>query len=333
MGARHAGRRLRLAERLRHRHRSRRHAIARRAGRSRRRGRSAAKPSRPMSPADRGRRRADQAADAPEICSAGDRPHIAGVGVSAPGPLDSETGTVIAIPTLPGWEDLPLGAILPRNSALPVVVENDGIAAANGEWRFGSARGSAALRLCDRQHRHRRRRRGRRPSAARPPRPGRPCRPHDHRAGRAASAPAVRTAASRRSPPAARWPAPAARRWRPTRRACSPRTRRARSPRATSSRRRAPGDRLALDAARSRGGLARHRLLQSRAPLQPAGGRSWAAASRRRSISCIPMIAAAFRSSAMPPFRDVEIVAAMLGDNAGLAGAAALVWERQGQSG
>ena len=46
-----------------------------------------------------------------------------------------------------------------------------------------------------------------------------------------------------------------------------------------------------------------------------------------------PMIAAAIRSSAMPPFRDVEIVAAMLGDNAGLAGAAALVWERQGQAG
>ena len=32
----------------------------------------------------------------------------------------------------------------------------------------------------------------------------------------------------------------------------------------------------------------------------------------------------------MPAFRDVEIVAATLGDNAGLAGAASLVWERQG---
>ena len=37
---------------------------------------------------------------------------------------------------LPAWP-----RDLPRNSALPVVVENDGIAAANGEWRFGSARG------------------------------------------------------------------------------------------------------------------------------------------------------------------------------------------------
>ena len=65
---------------------------------------------------------------------------IAGVGVSAPGPLDSETGTIIAIPTLPGWEEFPLATTLAREFGLPVVVENDGIAAANGEWRFGSAR-------------------------------------------------------------------------------------------------------------------------------------------------------------------------------------------------
>ena len=76
-----------------------------------------------------------------QICSAGDQPHIAGIGVSAPGPLDSETGTVIAIPTLAGWEDFPLAARLAEEFGMPVVVENDGIAAANGEWRFGSARG------------------------------------------------------------------------------------------------------------------------------------------------------------------------------------------------
>jgi glucokinase len=44
-------------------------------------------------------------------------------------------------------------------------------------------------------------------------------------------------------------------------------------------------------------------------------------------------IAATFRASAMPPFRATEIVPAMLGDNAGLAGAAALVWEREGRQG
>ena len=42
---------------------------------------------------------------------------------------------------MPGWQDFPLAAALARAFGLPVVVENDGIAAANGEWKFGSARG------------------------------------------------------------------------------------------------------------------------------------------------------------------------------------------------
>lgn len=66
---------------------------------------------------------------------------IGAVGVSAPGPLDSTTGTILGIPTLPGWEDYPLKQALARRFALPVVVEGDGIAAANGEWRHGAGRG------------------------------------------------------------------------------------------------------------------------------------------------------------------------------------------------
>ena len=69
-----------------------------------------------------------------EIDVVGRRAETAGVGVSAPGPLDSETGTIIAIPTLPGWEEFPLAAELAGEFDLPVIVENDGIAAANGEW-------------------------------------------------------------------------------------------------------------------------------------------------------------------------------------------------------
>jgi glucokinase len=76
-----------------------------------------------------------------EIDVAGRRAEIAGVGVSAPGPLDSETGTVIAIPTLPRWDDFPLRRTLEETLGLPVVLENDGIAAADGEWKFGAARG------------------------------------------------------------------------------------------------------------------------------------------------------------------------------------------------
>lgn len=63
------------------------------------------------------------------------------LGISSPGPLDTETGTVLSIPTLPGWEGLPLRDLLARDSGLPVTLENDGIAAAFGEWRHGAGQG------------------------------------------------------------------------------------------------------------------------------------------------------------------------------------------------
>lgn len=74
-----------------------------------------------------------------------DRHEIAGAGVSAPGPLDSDTGTIIDMPTLPGWADYPLQRLLGEKLAMPVVLENDGIAAAFGEWKYGAGRGLAHL--------------------------------------------------------------------------------------------------------------------------------------------------------------------------------------------
>lgn len=65
----------------------------------------------------------------------------AAVGVSAPGPLDTETGTVLHIPTLPRWDGLPLRDRLAAELSLPVLLENDGIAAAYGEWRLGAGVG------------------------------------------------------------------------------------------------------------------------------------------------------------------------------------------------
>ena len=66
---------------------------------------------------------------------------ISGIGVCAPGPLDSQTGTFIHVPTLPGWEDFPLRDELSGVLGKPVVVEGDAIAACYGEWRFGAGRG------------------------------------------------------------------------------------------------------------------------------------------------------------------------------------------------
>jgi glucokinase len=65
----------------------------------------------------------------------------AGVGVGSPGPLDARAGVVIAPPSLTGWDRVPLRAILADRLGLPVALDNDGHAAALGEWRFGAAIG------------------------------------------------------------------------------------------------------------------------------------------------------------------------------------------------
>ena len=70
-----------------------------------------------------------------------DRQRVVAAGVSAPGPLDSETGTIIDMPTLPGWKDYPLRRVIGENLSMPVILENDGIAAAFGEWKYGAGRG------------------------------------------------------------------------------------------------------------------------------------------------------------------------------------------------
>ena len=52
---------------------------------------------------------------------------------------------VLRIPTLPGWEDFPLAETLARELGLPVMLENDGIAAVYGEWKYGAGRGARNL--------------------------------------------------------------------------------------------------------------------------------------------------------------------------------------------
>lgn len=66
---------------------------------------------------------------------------IGGIGIGAPGPLNSQTGVVFQPPNLRGWHDVPLGPILGDRLHMPVWVANDANAAALGEWRFGAGRG------------------------------------------------------------------------------------------------------------------------------------------------------------------------------------------------
>lgn len=76
-----------------------------------------------------------------QVCPREQWQNVAAVGVCAPGPLDSESGVVLHIPTLPGWDDFPLRETLRQELQRPVFLENDGIAAAYGEWKFGAGRG------------------------------------------------------------------------------------------------------------------------------------------------------------------------------------------------
>lgn len=64
------------------------------------------------------------------------------VGAGAPGAVDRERGTVVALaPNLKGWSNVPMAAMLKRSLGAPVVVENDVNLAILGErWR-GAARG------------------------------------------------------------------------------------------------------------------------------------------------------------------------------------------------
>ena len=66
---------------------------------------------------------------------------IAGIGLAAPGPLDPAAGLMIAPPTLPGWQDVPIARLLSERLGHPTVLDNDANMAALGEWRFGAGRG------------------------------------------------------------------------------------------------------------------------------------------------------------------------------------------------
>ncbi len=70
---------------------------------------------------------------------------ISAIGVSCGGPLDTKTGVVYSPPNLPGWDALPLKALLKSEFQVPVIIENDANASALAEFRFGGGRGYSAV--------------------------------------------------------------------------------------------------------------------------------------------------------------------------------------------
>jgi glucokinase len=66
---------------------------------------------------------------------------IRGIGICSPGPLDPHTGVVINPPNLPCWRNFPLAESIRSLYRVPVRVENDANAAALAEVKWGAARG------------------------------------------------------------------------------------------------------------------------------------------------------------------------------------------------
>ena len=67
---------------------------------------------------------------------------VQGVGFGVPGPVDVERGFVYFFPNIPGWKNTPLRKLLEKKLRVPVFVDNDASAMAVGEFLFGAGRGS-----------------------------------------------------------------------------------------------------------------------------------------------------------------------------------------------
>ena len=70
-----------------------------------------------------------------------DSSRISGIGIGCPGPIDLREGRLLTTPNL-GWEDIEIGAVLKKEFDCSVVVVNDVDAGIYGEYKFGAAKGS-----------------------------------------------------------------------------------------------------------------------------------------------------------------------------------------------
>ncbi len=67
---------------------------------------------------------------------------VGAAGIAAAGAIDTGRGLITVSPNLPGWRDVPLAAMLEERLGVPALLVNDASAAALGEHRYGAARGA-----------------------------------------------------------------------------------------------------------------------------------------------------------------------------------------------
>jgi glucokinase len=75
----------------------------------------------------------------------GEDAKLVGVGIGASGPIDARAGIIVNPDTLPRFSGFPLVAGLEDRLGVPVVLENDAVTAAVGEYRYGAGRGCERL--------------------------------------------------------------------------------------------------------------------------------------------------------------------------------------------
>lgn len=66
---------------------------------------------------------------------------IAGIGIGCPGPIDLDEGRILTTPNL-GWDDVDISKFLKKRFGCPAVVLNDVDAGVYGEYKYGAAKGS-----------------------------------------------------------------------------------------------------------------------------------------------------------------------------------------------
>ncbi|MFN3652886.1 MAG: ROK family protein [Armatimonadota bacterium] len=70
-----------------------------------------------------------------------ERSEVLGVGIGLPGIMDSETGICFWSPNFPHWKDVPIGPAVSERLGVPVYILNDAKCAALGELCYGAGRG------------------------------------------------------------------------------------------------------------------------------------------------------------------------------------------------
>jgi glucokinase len=70
---------------------------------------------------------------------------ISGVGLGSPGTMDIPAGLLIDPPNLPGWQNLPIRDLLAERLGKPMVLQNDGNAAAFGEYWTGAGKDARSM--------------------------------------------------------------------------------------------------------------------------------------------------------------------------------------------